>query len=197
MTTEFNKSQLILFSIIAVLAVIALGIVLLFRKQQPAPVQLNAVYKKVQLQNAAGEWAEFEIPSTWSVFNNPESVGEHDRPQQPTGAIGQTDVEFGDINWSQVDFLYIQDDVVDEFTKEGKSAVPNAWSKEKVGGIVADVVTAGLDDGKVTKDGPGGKTYYVRLPGTLQTLIIDKQALGDAEFESGFQHMMQTMQFIF
>lgn len=156
-------------------------------------------YKTVTI-GATWSAVTFEIPTSWSVVRNVESVGITTLPDLPTGSVGQTDVAYGDLNWSQVDFLFAYQDIVDRLVAPDEE-VDTGWarSQETVGGVVADVFTFLLDeDGEVSKGGTGGKEYILRIPKEFdgeKTLMILKQAKGDEAFERGFEHLLQTLRF--
>lgn len=166
----------------------------------PSPEADTNVTKGYKSVGVGVPYLSFEVPEDWSVTLNPESVGivgTNKLPDFPMLSVGQTDVAYGDTNWSQVDFYYSQDDIIDQLIKDNEGFEPSdGETTEKVAGLPARVFTYSLDGGQVTKAGTGGKSYYIRLPqnpyGT-KTLYIHKQALGDEEFEAGFQHLLQSM----
>ncbi|MBI2117387.1 hypothetical protein HYT95_00655 [Candidatus Peregrinibacteria bacterium] len=139
----------------------------------------------------------FDVPVSWSVAKLPEAVGENALADLPSLSVGQEDVEYGDTNWSQVDVYLVRNDIVDSLIAKEKAFDPDITSTiETIGGFQATVFTSPLDNGEVTKGGTGGKRYYIRLPeikNGLRTLYIQKQAQGDADFEAGFEHLIQTL----
>lgn len=171
---------------------------------QTAPVANG--YKKL-----TGMPLNFEVPETWSIYQQAESYGSDTLPVAPNYSVGMNNVAFGDINWTQVDFFVAQGDIVDTLVEKAEKEIDElekasnypeyaTWSTEKIDDVTAKVVTYGLDEGgQVTKGGTGGKHYYIKLPGTGEydpkTLVIHKQSLGDDVFEAGFKHMVKTMSF--
>lgn len=138
-----------------------------------------------------------EIPKEWSMYQSPDNVGTDKLTDLPTASIGQNDVAFGDMNWSQVDLYFAGNDISAKLVQAAKDANYGTWSVETISGIKADVVTYPLDDGKVTKGGSGGKMYFLSRPSIygVQTVVIRKQALGDEEFENGFKYFIDTLKF--
>ncbi len=154
----------------------------------------NIGYKKFILHSL-----ESEVPENWSVLRIPEMFGRSELSGMPTGAIGTDDITHGDLNWEQVNFYFASQDIIDELIKENKNNNYNTnttWSNEIVGGIESQVNTFPLDEnGKVSKGGTGGKKYYIKLPYSLKTLVIWKQAKGGAEFEKGFENFIKNVKF--
>lgn len=73
-------------------------------------------------------------------------------------------------------------------------------SQEVVGGMKAEVENYAIerdDSGnpQVTIGASGGKKYYVFFPELKKALLIDKQFLGDEDFEADFQQVVQTLKF--
>ncbi len=156
-----------------------------------------SAYKKL-FKDAGADEFNAEVPSNWSIYINGEnsfdSLGD-----RPTYAVGQDSVAFGDTNWNQVDFYFVQNDIIDDLIKKAKAEDSDSqrWTKETIDGVTADVYTMPLDNGQVTKGGSGGKLYYIRLPytsaGSAKTLFIRKQALGDEAFEAGVSHLIKDL----
>lgn len=136
----------------------------------------------------------FNVPATWSVGY----VGEFSE-SAPDLSVGSKDLMYGDTNWEQVDFFHKKEATADLVATAKRTFTGGTWSKETVGGISADVYTHPLDNGQVTKGGTGGKEYYISVPQPnlyfFTTLVITKQAKGDAAFEDGFKTMISTMAF--
>ncbi len=153
-----------------------------------------------------------EVPSTWSYYfageSMPEPLSNNSLAGRPFFSIAQNGVAFGDMNWNQIDFHKAAGSDVARLIRTMKANnEPGEWSKETVGGVQADVFTGALDNGQITKGGSGGKMYFfswqrrsdsnaARITRTYDVgLVIDKQALGDAEFECGFQHLLSNISF--
>lgn len=121
---------------------------------------------------------------------------------------------YTDTSWQQIDF-FVRDGAVENIVAEKKKslvctkediALGNVylcgldapqWGKVPVGGITVDVLTYKTDtdeQGKesITKGGTGGKEYYVPLS-SEKTLVISKQAKGDAQYEKDLDHLIATL----
>lgn len=161
-------------------------------------------YKNFVGQESFGAPIDFELPATWSIARpagDSESVDS--LPNMPTYSVGQHDVYYGDVNWEQVDFYAIQNDVVDRLVSEAKAERKNdsAWSTEEVAGVTATVYTDSLDEnGQASKGGSGGKTYYIRMPQQIgqapRTLVVVQQSAANQEFINGFNHLIRTLEFV-
>ncbi len=113
-------------------------------------------------------------------------------------SVGQDGVAFGDTNWSQVDFAKMSGEDVKKLKEWYRSTkeAGDRWSVQRMKKVTADVITFPLDDGKVTKGGTGGKVYFLTWTGPKNAdmgLVIWKQAKGNAEFECGVQHFIDTL----
>lgn len=123
---------------------------------------------------------------------------------------------YTDTSWEQVDF-FVRNGAIGNIVAEKKKslvctkediALGNVylcgsdapqWGKVLVGGITVDVLTYKTDtdeQGKesITKGGTGGKEYYIPLS-SEKTLVISKQAKGDAQYEKDFDHLIATLRF--
>lgn len=160
-----------------------------------------------------------ELPHTWSaVFNGPDiipmrgpRVTWYDKQSpyvsiingRPFYSVAQRMVAYGDMNWSQLDFYYTSGRNVDRtvalLKKYPHTSGIVRWTSDTVAGKHAVVAEYGLDHGEVTKEGSGGKFYFVTWPFAHEGkqyrtgLIIHKQALGDKEFEQGVSHVLQSL----
>jgi hypothetical protein len=130
----------------------------------------------------------------------------------PNASVAAGDhIWYGDTSWKQIDFYLLKNFGSQKtyfnkvmVSKDGSggsswSMEGDQWKMETVAGLDAETVTFGLDtDDKgnemVTKEGPGGKIYYVKL-NDKDMLVIHKQAKGDTQFESDFAHLIQTLAF--
>ena len=123
---------------------------------------------------------------------------------------------YTDTSWEQVDFFVRNGAIGNIVAKKKKSLVCTKedialgnvylcgsdapqWGKVLVGGITVDVLTYKTDtdeQGKesITKGGTGGKEYYIPLS-SEKTLVISKQAKGDAQYEKDFDHLIATLRF--
>lgn len=145
--------------------------------------------KKVDLT-----YFSFEVPLSWSIAYPGEFSS-----SAPYLSVGMKDIAYGDINWTQVD-MDLEDAIVGTVVAKAQAGNATGWSKETVDGVSVDVYTYELDNGEVTKGGTGGKVYYLPLPGAAErdysrTLVIKKQAKGDAAFEQGFQQLLTSFRF--
>lgn len=73
-------------------------------------------------------------------------------------------------------------------------------SEETIDGVKAGVLQYVLEhdengNPQVTLGASGGKKYYIFFPDFKKALLIDKQTLGDMDFENAFQHIVQTLKF--
>ena len=121
--------------------------------------KLAAVFKTV---SRGGDFT-FSVPNTWSVYLGRDDEVPTDSLSFPLLSVGSKDVSQSDINWTQVDFSFSQGDIAARLVAEAKAKNSIGWTQEKVGGVTADVYTDPLDNNEVTKDGTGGKTYYLSL----------------------------------
>lgn len=152
-----------------------------------------------------------EIPSTWShvylgdVVPLPYSENTWMDRQYIQYSFGSRNVAFGDTNWTQADFAMMNMNDMSRwvsFLKNSKEfhQYVQTWTQETIDGKIADVVTLKTEaDGTVSKAGTGGKMYFIHdigsNPDGAYGFIISKQALGDEEFENGFAHYMNTLDF--
>jgi hypothetical protein len=141
------------------------------------------------------------IPSNWSVFQSEENIGAKTLSDLPLVSISQDKVKFGDINWSQIDIFFTENNITEQLVQEeenlNKEANKGTWSKEKIGKIEADVITYPLDNNQATKEKTGGKKYFLTLENGLsaKTMVISKQAKGNQEFEDGFEKFIKSLEF--
>lgn len=157
-----------------------------------------------------------KIPITWSYYVAGETslaTNWEDVWQSVFLSVGQDGVAFGDTNWNQVDFMKMSGSDVRTLLEDTKKAVAEAndkgfagggtWSVERVAGRRVDVLTYATDAGEINKFASAGKMYFLaskeryRSVDGMHTydvgLLIHKQALGDAEFECGFQSMLKSL----
>ncbi len=144
-----------------------------------------------------------EVPSGWSVFHGPDAVPAKDlqsltSANQLFASFALGSVSFGDGAFEQVDFYFLstsaEQALIDKTKKEG---IP--ITQETVGGMPATVITYPTDNGQVDKNGSGGKDYILgsgKSPGGFDEFLLMRDwSLGGQEFESGFQHFLQTVDF--
>lgn len=161
--------------------------------------KVAAVFKTV---SRGGDFT-FSVPNTWSVYLGRDDEVPTDSLSFPLLSVGSKDVSQSDINWTQVDFSFSQGDIAARLVAEAKAKNSIGWTQEKVGGVTADVYTDPLDNNEVTKDGTGGKTYYLSLADKnvtanatrVKTMVIRKQAQGDTTFENSFKHLLESFNF--
>jgi hypothetical protein len=132
-----------------------------------------------------------------------------------TASVSSTNyIWYSDWNAFQVDFSVRKGaafDIVNEIKKEsaeickenGEDFVgcgnnASKWSKSKIDDENVDIETYALDSDEKgneisTKGGTGGKAYYIEIPNLNKTLVISKQAKGDAQFEKDFDNLIQTL----
>lgn len=148
----------------------------------------------------------FELPVGWSsVYRGDIGV----MPLPPDGvtyldgafirySFAKNSVAYGDINWTQVDVYFTENDsVIPAFIDRLKNspdaqAFTDHWETQTIGGQEAIVqVLKKEPDGTVDKGGTGGAfTYFPKL-----NMILAKQSFGDAAFEAGFEHFLTSVRF--
>jgi len=101
---------------------------------------------------------------------------------------------YTDTSWKQIDF-YVIDDKVAQEKLENEEVQP---TKVVIGGKEANMVQYAVDkddkgDLLPSKAGTGGRNYYFFFPEIKKALVIRKQALGDENFEKGFEHILNTL----
>ena len=159
-----------------------------------------------------------EIPITWSyVFLGdigpmPYHEAGWIEPDYIQYSFAKDAVSYGDTNWTQVDIAFMEGDNLRGWVTYLK-ADPNfnyylrEWKQEIIDGRTVDVAIFSTEpDETVSKGGTGGKIYFVPAKSDKEIkgewfaqygVVIHKQALGDEEFEMGFQHFMDTVDFDF
>ncbi len=148
----------------------------------------------------------FELPVSWSVVNRgdiaPMPVTPDDvtyiHPSFRRYSFAKNEVIYDDLNWTQVDVIFTENDSVIptfiERMKNDPTAVENTdhWENQTIGGQEAIVqVLKKNPDGSVDKGATGGA--YTYLPGV--NMILHKQSYGDAAFEAGFEHFLKSVRF--
>lgn len=110
---------------------------------------------------------------------------------------------YTDWNAGQIDFHVVKDFkksdmwAIKDFYNAKKKDRNMSWSIEKVNGLDADViiVSAGKDkNGKeqITKGETGGRIYFIKINGEKDMIVINKEAKGDAQFETDFENLLAT-----
>lgn len=144
-----------------------------------------------------------EIPSWWSTYSGSDTLlantlQDLSSPSALAYSFAPDGIRFGDGSFEQVDFYYVSEGVVKDLLTQ---AVANRYSvtNEIVGGYESKVIYYPTDNGQVTKNGPGGADYIIGYPvGSFyypNFLLMRNWSRGDQEFESGFQHYLQTASF--
>jgi len=143
-----------------------------------------------------------KVPISWSVYKNPQNEGFENYDQainhRPWLSIGEDDISFGDINWTQVDLRILAGDLVDQTVKNVRNNNATLGS-EKIAGELAKVVSYPLPkNGVATKEKSGCKYYIFNKnlgagPDLDFTVVIYKQAQMDSEFESGFEAFINNL----
>jgi len=130
----------------------------------------------------------------------------------PNASVAAGDhIWYTDTSWQQIDF-YIKNESVENVITKVKKEQENyckqdanmagcgeIWSQIIIDGKDADTVKYPTDrDEKghefISKGGTGGSNYYIKISDN-KTLVIDKQAKGDAKFETDFNNLIQTFKF--
>lgn len=119
-----------------------------------------------------------ELPATWSaVYHGPDILPMKNvrvsstvaSPQkvvqfingEPFYSLAQDMVRYGDMNWSQVDYYFSSGRNVDRTVKALQKYYQWEMQDATVGGVPAKMYQEPLDDGWVTKGGPGGRYYFL------------------------------------
>lgn len=146
---------------------------------------------------------ELEKMSNEEVIASYNSVGDEFRPF-PIGSVADGDhIWYHDTSWNQIDFYILRnfDDLKTSYYNDmyyNRSDSIGIWSKEKVSGKDADVITYKTDKDEegnelISKAGAGGKVYFIRMNNSQDMLIIDKQAKGNDQFEKDFVRLIQSL----
>ncbi len=118
----------------------------------------------------------------------------------PTASVSASNyISYSDTAWEQIDF-YIMRDFSRKKTwfNEIKTGFPGVLKKsEKIAGLFCEVIVFPVDrDEKgretVTKNGTGGRIYYIPLNKGRDMLVINKQAKGGSGLEKGFKIILET-----
>lgn len=135
----------------------------------------------------------------------------------PTASIATGDhIWYTDTSWEQIDFRF-QNEIIsnvvasvkkeqDDYCKKYGNDIVGCgndapkWSVAVIDGKTVDVITYSTDKDEkgneiISKGGTGGKVFYVEIPNSKKTLVITKQAKGDAQFENDFEYLIQTLKF--
>lgn len=135
-----------------------------------------------------------EVPSAWSVFINPENIGQTSLPDRPTASIAPDKVAFGDSNAGQIDFYYAENNLVEELIA-AEETDETERIEEIVGGESVQVLVSPVSEsGDANKEASGGKTYFIPLEQRVKTLIIRKQSKGDSDYEDDFDLFLSKIQ---
>lgn len=122
---------------------------------------------------------------------------------KPINAIWYSDSNANQIDFYIIDSATAQNEIKnyknDEFYKNNPNLIPTL-TKENVGGLESYVLTSPpeLDEKGnpvITKGASAGMTYFVMNIGNDKALVIQKQSLGDQEFENEFKYLIKTMIF--
>jgi len=135
----------------------------------------------------------------------------------PNASVSSVDyIWYGEFNASQIDFRVedgLAGDIVNNVKTGEKEQCKNEpidsnaygcgnfapkWEKIMIAGKNVYVETFATDrDEKgnelTGKGSSGGKTYYIETPNVNKTLVLKKQARGDAQFEKDFDNLIQTL----
>jgi len=108
-------------------------------------------------------------------------------------------ISYSDTAWEQIDFYIIRDFPKKKtWFNEIKAGFPGVLKKsEKIAGLFCEVMVFPVDKDEkgremVTKNGTGGRIYYIPLNKGKDMLVINKQAKGGSGFEKGFKIILET-----
>lgn len=162
------------------------------------PIKVSTGYKLAAFQG--------EVPSNWSVFHGPDSSSSPAKDLQSLTSVSRlfasfalNAISFGDGAFEQVDFHFITKEAMQSLLGE---AHKNNFqvTREIIGGVSTTVIHYPTDNGQINKNGSGGKDYILgtgKSPsGYDQFLLMRDWSQGESEFETGFQHFLQTANFI-
>lgn len=148
-----------------------------------------------------------EVPASWASVSlhegsNPTSLFTEYGPSSSDASfsVSEDTLSYTDVSWHQIDiFEYWPSPLVEKYVATLPEVGTDGMYNVTVGGREVLAKDEPLDNGEVTKNGPGGRTYYVVIPeddpALARLLIIRKQAQGDAEFEKAFQRFLNSIQF--
>jgi hypothetical protein len=160
--------------------------------------------------NSGGDYKESffkgEIPATWSYVNNgdvgPVQImkGGEILPLNIGRSFSQSYVMYGDVHGGQVDFYFLSGTEVKKIVEMRKLKPKKGvkWTSEIIGKVSAEVENFPVEaDGKPSYEKNGGKKYYITLDDEDSDigLIINKQSMGNAQFEEGLKHFFSTADF--
>ncbi len=201
-----NKKQI--FVTILIFLLIIGGVYVFISKKDVCPKTCTYVPIKTEKFSVFNGQVTFTLPSNWNAYNKGDSVeissiedaGNSSLSFFSASAAG-TPVTFGDINWTQLDFFLSNQDL---FTEQFIRTMSQPSSQTKVTEISNQYFTIYaqqelLPSGQTpTKDQSGGTIYYLRpkISDPKWNVIINKQALGDSEFESQVNQIIKSLKLI-
>ncbi|EKE19772.1 MAG: hypothetical protein ACD_8C00109G0003 [uncultured bacterium] len=122
----------------------------------------------------------------------------------PIASVGvENEITYSDTNLNQVDFYFLVDfdtkktyfnEVIKGVNADGVK-FEGTWANSVIGDNTVDIFST--PDGKKeisSGDSSGGKIYYIKLNNTKDMLIMNKQAMGDDQFEKDFANLIQTLE---
>lgn len=196
---------LIIFSVLLAMTVTWL-LNFSFSKSKSCPSVQTSLYKEVTINTIFNSEIEFSIPSNWNAFYNGDPVyitnlESYSSQQSTIVSVSTPDrpVTMTDINWTQVDFLITDGDLVtQQFIDQQKKESDQAIEPIKFTNFTGYVVTYKLQGNLPTKANTGGQRYYLRpnTPSPKWNLIISKQSKGDSSFEAGVKKILETLNYI-
>ncbi len=143
-----------------------------------------------------------EIPTTWSTVYMGD-VAPMTLPADNTFwipfdsirfSIAKESVQFGDMNWSQIDIAEMNPSVMQQWIERMQTDTSDHrrfeyWEKKTIAGTSVSVAHEPINtDGSVDKGSPGGTYYFFTKIGW----ILQKQAKSDEAFEKDFLHMLRS-----
>lgn len=203
-----KKSLLI---ILVILLVILAVVTFLFFKctgkkcTSAIPVQ-KSLYKTVTVAGYTGGKITFSMPTDWNAYYNSDPVlitnlDEYNYQKSIIASVSTADspVTLSDINWTQVDFLITDGDLITEqFIDQQKKELNQTVESIKLPDFTGYVITYKLEGNQPTKADTGGQKYYLRpnTPSPKWNLIVSKQSKGDDLFEAGVKKIIETLSLI-
>lgn len=193
-----------------VLTLVLVGLVIYlnlhFINQPSASCSVCTNMKKVTIHGLINGVIDLNVPIGWNTYTNGDSqpldikdivldvrtavtsVASEDRPVTVT-----------DLNWQQLDFYLTDGDLiglnfVSAITNTANEKMENVKTKDFEGYSITTTLPAGELPSKANT---GGTTYYLRLRSAQPTwnLIINKQALGDDNFETEVPKIIGSLRY--
>lgn len=194
---------------ITVMLFFAIIVVFLFTRnefQQSKLCNNCIVNKSVPITIIVGQRIDLTVPIGWNIYENADPVLLNTQNiELPTtlayfSASSQNyPILLTDLNWQQLDFYITDGDYIGSkynfAIKNSETETMQSFQNDYFEGYSS---TSILQPGETpSKANTGGTTYYLRpkISDPKWNVIINKQALGDSEFESQVNQIMESLKF--